>query len=49
MKKYEVYRSDLKDITYTRDFYQGQNFSISMLKSKVPATVSLFDNQKDHL
>ena len=44
IKKYEVYRGDGKDITYTRNFYQGKTSSISLLKSKEPAEISLFDD-----
>ena len=45
MKKYEVYRADSQDITYTRNFYQGDHLSISLLKSKEPAQRSLFESQ----
>ena len=45
MKKYEVYKADDQDITYTRNFYQGENYSLSLLKSKAPASKRLFEDQ----
>lgn len=36
MKNYQVYRTDKTDITYTRDFYNGKDCSLSLLRSKTP-------------
>ena len=36
MKDYEVYRSDETDITYTQNFYNLENYSLTLLKSKKP-------------
>ena len=44
IKKYEVYKTDSKDITYMRDFYNLDNHSISLLKSKIPASDTLFED-----
>ena len=41
MEKYEVYRSDGDDITYTRDRYNFRHCSISLLQSKEPLSESL--------
>ena len=36
MRQYEVFKSDEQDITYTRNFYNFEDHSISMLKSIDP-------------
>ena len=43
--KYEVYKTDEKDITYTRDFYNLESCSLNLLKSKQPADDNLLANQ----
>ena len=45
MKKYAVYMADVNDITYMSNFYQMDKMSITLLKSKVPADINLFDQQ----
>ena len=49
LKKYEVYRADEQDITYTRNFYNFSNCSYSLLRSKTPcdAESALQDGQLD--
>ena len=49
MRRYDVYRSDENDITYTRNFYQGRNCSISVLRSQEPASLALFADQQNFL
>ena len=34
MEKYEVYRSDETDINYTQNFYDMEEYSLTLLKSK---------------
>ena len=41
MVDYEVYKADEQDITYTRDFYNQENCSLTLLKSKETAKLSL--------
>ena len=38
--------ADENDITYTRDFYNQEDCSLSLLKSKEIADLSLFERQK---
>ena len=45
IKKYEVYLTDDKDITYMRNFYNFAHHSLSLWKSKIPAGEKLFENQ----
>ena len=33
---FEVYRADKDDITYTRDFYNFEDHSLNLMKSKKP-------------
>ena len=42
IQDYEVYMADENDITYTRDFYNQEDCSLSLLKSKETADLSLF-------
>ena len=43
MAEYEVFRADERDITYTQDFYNQAESSLSLLKSKKPVGVQLED------
>ena len=36
MKKYQVYRSDPNDVTYTRNYYQQRHRAIQLLYSPSP-------------
>ena len=36
MNAYEVFRADVNDITYTRNFYNLGNCSVNLLKSREP-------------
>lgn len=40
LKNYEVYQSDANDLTYTQDFYNLPEYSISLLKSKTEMSES---------
>ena len=41
MSFYDVYRGDSEDITYTRNFYQLENYSVNLLISSLPLTEDL--------
>lgn len=44
MEKYEVYRADVDDLTYTQNFYNLADSSINLLKSKLVVTPELLEN-----
>ena len=44
---YEVYRADDDDITYTRNFYNQDNYSLTLIKSRSPISKKLVVNQKE--
>ena len=45
VKKYEVYRADEQDIVHTQNFYNFEEYSLSLLKSKQPVDDKLFEKQ----
>ena len=47
VRHYEVYKTDDNDITYTRDFYNLENCSLNLLKSKQPANNDLLIEQQN--
>ena len=46
MNAYEVFRADVNDITYTRNFYNLGNCSVNLLKSREPLNKRLAVEQK---
>ena len=41
MKNYQVYRTDKDDITYTQNFYNHKDCSLSLLRSSTPMNTAL--------
>ena len=46
MSAYEVFRADTQDITYTRNFYNLEDCSVNLLKSREPLSKKLAGVQK---
>ena len=45
MKDYEIYQADEDDITYTQDYYQQEDKTLMMFKSKMVVSPELLDEQ----
>ena len=45
MEKYMVYRADQNDITYTQNFYNMEDCSMNLLKSKEVVSLELMESQ----
>jgi len=43
LSSYEVYRGDVNDLTYTRNFYNFNNYSLNLLCSRLPVDDVLLD------
>ena len=43
LEQYEVFRADADDITYTRDFYNFQDRSITLLQSRTSLSKMVLD------
>ena len=43
MKDYEIYQADEDDITYTQDYYQQEDKTLMMFKSKMVVSPELLD------
>ena len=41
MKNYQVYRTDKDDVTYTQNFYNHKDCSLSLLRSSTPMNTAL--------
>lgn len=46
MQKYEVFRADDNDITYTRNLYNLEDRAISLIRTKKPVDMDFALNEK---
>ena len=48
LEQYEVFRADADDITYTRDFYNFQDRSITLLQSRTSLSKMVLDQNQEN-